>query len=177
MCLVLIVIITISSKPTLPHHGLRTRPLINLAPLPLPFLKSTNNSPAWTSRPNNTYCCSLRQAVYLTALLLAFAAGVAAGHLYWRRVRSWTRRTHARAHQWTSSKRDEIVGCWERVVGRVEGAVAGWNNGMRGGTFKEKDEPSVGTGEAPSSSQSFDPGSGKRKEKQFVPGHRGRPRN
>ncbi|KAK6839225.1 hypothetical protein PG987_005091 [Apiospora arundinis] len=146
-------------------------------PLPLPFLKSTNNHPAWTSRPNNTYCCSLRQTLYLTALLLAFAAGVAAGHLYWRRVRSWTRRTHARAHQWVSARREEVVGHLDRVVGRVEGAVAGWNNGMGGGTFKQKDEPSVGTGEAPSSSQSFDPGSGERKRKQFVPGHRGRPRN
>ncbi|KAK8071393.1 hypothetical protein PG997_011596 [Apiospora hydei] len=75
---------------------------------------------------------TIHHLLYLTSLLLAFTLGAVLGHLYWRRLRAGARRTHARAHRWASARRYEAVALWDGVGARLEGAVAGWKNGMGG---------------------------------------------
>ncbi|KAK8102149.1 hypothetical protein PG984_015295 [Apiospora sp. TS-2023a] len=94
----------------------------------LPFVKTNNDGNTSGISSWILAHCTIWHLLYMTGLVAAFVAGGVLGHLYWRRVRAWTRRSHARAHRWMSARRGEIVAQWDGVVARLEGAVAGWNN-------------------------------------------------
>ncbi|KAK7947061.1 uncharacterized protein PG986_011382 [Apiospora aurea] len=106
------------------------------------FIKSTNSETPGLFA--NYY--TIHHLLYLTSLLAAFALGAALGHLYWRRLRAGARRAHARAHRWATARRYEAVALWDGVGARLEGAVAGWKNGMsgRGANYNAQRPGSIG---------------------------------
>ncbi|KAK7906548.1 hypothetical protein PG985_016285 [Apiospora marii] len=136
----------------------------------LPFVKSSNNSSTISSWLVSH--CTIWHLLYTAGLVAAFVAGGVLGHLYWRRVRAWARRSHARVHRWTSARRDEVMVRWDGVVARLEGAVAGWKN--QGST--DKGQPVITVTfpeerERPSSpGQQGGNGGSKRKRRHHIPG-------
>lgn len=143
----------------------------------LPFVKSNNDGITSGVSSSMLAHCTIWHLLYMAGLLAAFVAGGIAGHLYWRRVRAWARRSHARVHRWVSTRRDEAIVQWDGVVARVEGAIAGWNNmgtgkAQKNGTFAGQQVIPVTTTEeekeSPSPAQHG--GGGKRKRKHHIPG-------
>lgn len=137
----------------------------------LPFVKSghdgNSSTVSWLASR-----CTVWHLLYAAGLAAAFVAGGVLGHLYWRRVRAWARRSHARAHRWVSVRRYEAMVQWDGVVKRLEGAVAGWNNEgpVKGKSVTISTAPDEER-ESPSPGQyGGNGGGGKRKRRHHIPG-------